>query len=124
MNRRTIRRRCISLYGKQVGNKLADVMLKVGRKDFCVATAWNARQISISMSCNSRGKIFKITEDYKTLIAPDETRISIETAEYIDIAKYLNHSKYREHKRHCQFDSTARRQKRLEEEVDGETEFE
>tara|TARA_Y100000310_G_C20604940_1_gene775027 strand:+ start:684 stop:995 length:312 start_codon:yes stop_codon:yes gene_type:complete len=79
----------MGLYGKEVGKRLSDAMKKIGRKDFCVATSWSEHEISISRSCIYRGRIFKLTSDYNSLMMPDGEIREIDSLTYLDISKYL-----------------------------------
>lgn len=79
----------MELYGKDNGVKLYDIMMRISRKDFCVATAWDERQFSVALSCTCSGTVFKISEDNESIIAPDGTIINVARASYGDIQRYL-----------------------------------
>ena len=103
MTSENLERTCLSRFGDNVGKKLYSSMEKIRNKDFCVATAWEANQVSIAISCYVRGKIFQLVPDYDSLIFPDK-EIKILDISYSDISKYLPPPSNRSHIKHCQFD--------------------
>lgn len=103
MKLKKLERICTTRFGQEKGSKLAKVMAKMGRLDFCVATAWNADEISISRSCHHRGRIFKISNDYKKLILveynskakPKEVAsMDMNSLDYNSIAKNLPNARF------------------------------
>ena len=104
MNHKSLERKCVERFGKETGRILFDVMIQIAHRDFCVATAWNAYQVSIARSCNMRGKIFNLTPDYKYLILPNKQALPIKELSYSDISYYLPKSNSYGEVRHCYFD--------------------
>ncbi len=97
--------RCTQLYGEDIGDKLSLAMLQIYQKDFCVTTGFDAHQISISRSCIVRGKLFRLSEDYSSLIMPDGTERTIESLNYTDIVPFIPKRSTRSHShRHCFID--------------------
>lgn len=88
MDSKNLERRCVELYGRN-GKFLFRAMEAIHRKDFCVATGWDDNEVSIARCCNSRGKIFKLSNDYKSLIMPDGRVRKIDDLTYNDIVQYL-----------------------------------
>ena len=81
--------RCTQLYGEEIGDKLSLAMLQIAHKDFCVATGLDARHVSISRNCFSRGRAFRLSEDYTKLIMPDGSEREISSLSYKDIVPFL-----------------------------------
>lgn len=104
MNSSGLRNICINRFGFDKGNKLVRLMFRIKKLDFCVATAWNEDEISISRSCSHIGKIFKVSKDYKRIIAPDNYEIELSRAKNLDIEKYLPKAIFSEGRKHCQSD--------------------
>ena len=89
-----LKSKCVKLYGQDSGVRLYNLMRTVARIDFCVATAWSGRQVSVALSCFCTGTVFGVSDDYRSITAPDGTVIDIARASYSDIKKYLpKHSK-------------------------------
>ena len=88
MNPNELEKRCQERFDEK-GDDLFKAMMRVAKKDFCVTTGFEEDEISIAISCNSEGRLFKFEDGYSTLVAPDGERIDIENAEYGDIADYL-----------------------------------
>lgn len=65
-----LKAKCRIFYGNSAGSKLFNAMKKIADKNFCVATGWDERELSISRGCNYRGTIFKLTRDYEHIIMP------------------------------------------------------
>jgi hypothetical protein len=100
----SLERVCMQRFGNK-GKILFRAMEEIRRKDFCVATGFDENEVSIAKSCTSRGQIFKFSEGYKNLIAPDGLKINIATAAYGEIAKYLPKSpKVDDEWKHCAVD--------------------
>ena len=99
--------RCIKLYGEETGKKLFFAMRRVANLDFCVATGWNEREVSIARGCESRGKIFELTEDYEAIILPgfETTPVSLRDLSRNDITTYLPEQGYKSDQKHCSFDN-------------------
>jgi len=89
MNLKSIERRCIGLYGRKTGGELSRAMKKIYHIDFCVATSWSPNEISIAKGCYSRGRVFRLTSDYMSLIMPNGEIREIDSLSYSDISKYL-----------------------------------
>lgn len=102
MNRKTLEEKCIERFGKN-GRKLFRVMTQIADKDFCVATAWNERQVSIARSCNYIGKIFLLSDNYKSIKLGSQFR-PIKYLRYEDISAYLSNSRNHGEVFNCQFD--------------------
>ena len=104
MNRKSLEKKCVERFREDAGRRLFDFMLKIANLDFCVATAWNSDQVSIARSCKMRGKIFRTTADYKSIILPDHQQIPLERLAYSDITHYLPKSNSYGEVEHCHFD--------------------
>jgi len=89
MNQKTLERRCINLYSRKRGKSLFGAMSKIAKKDFCVATGWESDEVSISISCNKRGRIFGLTPDYQSIVLPGGGEYTLEEVGYLEIARYL-----------------------------------
>ena len=81
--------RCIQLYGEVDGTKLHKAMATIADKDFCVSTGLDAHTISISRSCISRGHSFKLSEDYKYLVMPNNILYAVKSLTRKDIYHLL-----------------------------------
>ena len=103
MNTKCLEEKCIERFGERRGSKLYNAMLQLSKLDFCVATAWYAKQVSIARSCNMRGKIFYLTRSYKSLILPDKRKVPIIRVSRNDICTYLPSISSAGHFEHCQF---------------------
>ena len=100
-----LQEKCALLYG-QKGNKLYAAMSAIAQKDFCVATAWSALEVSIARGCSNVGRIFRFTEDYSGVFLPEDeqTITRIEDLQYQNLVKYLPLSRSRGEQKHCAVD--------------------
>ena len=104
MKQKELRDVCMARFGNDRGIRLANLIQRVAKLDFCVATAWSDEELSISRSCDHVGKIFKITLDYTAILSPEGVRIDLNESKYKDIAQYLPKAKFIEGRIHCQSD--------------------
>jgi hypothetical protein len=102
---------CLFRFGREKGIKLAKLIIKIGKLEFCVATAWSDNEVSISRSCETVGQIFKASEDYKTILDPNGIKIDLKKATYWDIEKYLPRARFIEGRTHCQSDIYSQKEK-------------
>ena len=79
-------------------------MFRIAGKDFCVATSWSSDQVSIASACVRRGRIFKLTNDYESIIMSDGLEFKITELTYHNIFKYLPF--YYGEQFHCSFDDS------------------
>ena len=101
MNLETLKPICKRRFGDAKGSKLYEVMRKLSEKDFCVATGWTDHQVSLSTSCNTRGKIFHLSEDYQEIILPNGKRRNIDDTRYVTFFKYLPRCRFNKGWTHC-----------------------
>ena len=89
------------LYGETAGPLIHRAMAEIQNKDFCVATGLRLPEISISRSCLSQGRVFRLAGgDYSLLVTPDGER-EISALGYQDIVCYLPNRHMREGQQHC-----------------------
>ena len=114
---------CIVRFGSDAASRLVPAMETIRHLDFCVATAFNETELSISKSCIYQGKLFKLTDDCEGIYIPDiggdtvinnktySTRL-IRNLSYLDISQHLEHKKFSTTwgKTHCFMDNLARYQ--------------
>src|SRR3989344_1000359 len=81
--------KCVELYGLQKGVELFEAMKKIRDMDFCVATSWDANEVSIARSCYYQGRVFKFVGDHRYLIMPYQDVELIDELSYSDIAQFL-----------------------------------
>lgn len=101
-----LRQKCIDLYGQEIGEKLYGLMKKIQELNFCVATSWSGKQVSIARGCYHSGMIFAVSEDYNTIMTPDNHIISPEQGREI-IEPYLPNTpklEIQDREKHCQLD--------------------
>jgi len=89
MDAEKLKVKCGDIFGKAVGGVLYEAMMKVHNIDFCVATSWDDHEVSVSLSCPNRGRVFRFSDDYKHLVMPSGGMRSIESLSYRDVAQYL-----------------------------------
>ena len=65
-----LKRKCMDTFDRKAGLALHTAMMRVARMDFCVATSWDAHEVSVSRSCNSRGRVLRFSDDYEHLVMP------------------------------------------------------
>jgi hypothetical protein len=97
---------CLNKFGKLPGRKLYYTMMNIAKKDFCVATGWTDREVSIARGCLNPGRIFYLTEDYQALIFPglDNMPVPIDSIGYTDFRVFLPSGSSRGEQRHCSVD--------------------
>ena len=88
-NLKRLELKCVELYGSQKGSGLFKAMKKIRDIDFCVATSWDANDVSVACSCYYRGRLFKFAGDYKYLIMPYRDIELIDELSYSDIVEFL-----------------------------------
>jgi hypothetical protein len=81
--------------------QLYDAMVQLHQIDFCVATAWGKREVSISKTCSKKGRVFELSRDYKHIVMPSGGLRSISSLNYNDISRFLPDSHFSEDERHC-----------------------
>ena len=111
MNLRNLEAVCKRKFGVKA-SAIFGAMREIANIDFCVATGWNADEVSISRECTSRGVIFNFKDNYKTIVSPDGTEIKISEATHNDIANYLKRTRYEEGWTHCSVDAPNRQTNR------------
>lgn len=108
MHIKTLESRCIDQYGEENGKKLYRAMQDIHEIDFCVATGWAVDEISIAQSCNYRGRIFKLSKDFRSLIMPDGVEKSFRDLNYSEIKNLLPKKCDEPNYKHCDPDSYRR----------------
>ncbi|OGJ20249.1 hypothetical protein A3K73_08245 [Candidatus Pacearchaeota archaeon RBG_13_36_9] len=104
-DKKALERKCVQLFGEIAGKSLFEAMIKVAEKDFCVATAWEPNQMSISISCSYRGKVFMLSQDYKHLFMPNGRGLrEIDTLSNTELTKYLPRTVLKDRYQHCAHD--------------------
>jgi len=105
MTSNNLREKCTELYGETNGKKLFFAMEIIRKKDFCVATAWSEKEVSVAKACSFAGAIFSITDDYMGLKAPDGEVYLLRELKRENIVKYLPNAPQKDFNKHCSYDS-------------------
>ncbi len=105
MTSQKLEEKCISLFGREIGRNLYRLMAEIAGKDFCVATAWNEKEISIARSCEYRGRIFLTDSQYQKIIMHDGKETHIRDLSYKDIAQHLPNAPSDRKQKHCSLDN-------------------
>jgi hypothetical protein len=104
-NLEKLEKSCVHRFGINEGRKLFSLMKIIRKKDFCVATGWDSKEISISLSCSLRGTLCRIVDDYKFLIFPDGFKEKVYNLNYITIKDHLKKYGSISNYSHCSVDS-------------------
>jgi len=89
MNKKHLRKSCELKFPDSDSGRLYWFMEQIAAMDFCVATGWEADEVSVSKGCATRGRIFKIAKNYTRLVMPNEKQIKLNRLTYGDIVRYL-----------------------------------
>ncbi|MBU0957314.1 MAG: hypothetical protein KKF56_00740 [Nanoarchaeota archaeon] len=105
MNKDHLKKSCEKKFPDSDYSRLYWFMEEVAKLNFCVATGWEADEVSVSKDCAIRGRIFKTTKNYTRLQMPNGKEIKLDRLTYEDIVRYLPVRGFEGQHRHCDADS-------------------
>ena len=80
-------RKCIKLYGSEVGDKYFKAVKKLSDLGLNVASGWDEKEVSLSVGEHTRGRTFKFINDYESIVMHDGIVKNIKTLQYRDISQ-------------------------------------